>query len=86
MYKPFQEGIEVLGISMYSVIASLPAIPFLVDKYFIEANLPIPSEIKLDGWYSQEKWLAIFKLIAEKTGSTLYLILVKKFLKKQFSQ
>ena len=54
MYKPFQEGIEVLGISMYSVIASLPAFPFLVDKYFIDANLPFPSDINLDGWYSQE--------------------------------
>lgn len=82
MYEPFEKGIEVLGISMYSVIASLPAIPFLVDKYFIEAGLPIPSEIRLDGWYSQEKWLTIFKLIAEKTGPNTILNIGKKIPEK----
>ena len=44
MYVPFQEGIKVLGASINSVIASLPSVPFLVDKYFIDVGLPIPAK------------------------------------------
>ena len=62
MYKPFEQGIEVLGASMVSVIASLPSIPFIVEKYFKKADLPASSEIKPETWYSQEKWLLVFKL------------------------
>ncbi len=73
IYKPFEQGIEVLGASMVSVIASLPSIPFIVEKYFKKADLPVSSEIKPDIWYSQEKWLQVFKVIFDKTGpNTLF--------------
>lgn len=78
MYIPFEEGIEVLGASVYSVISSLPSIPFVVDKYFIEADLPVPSKIKLDSWYSQLKWLKVFKVIADKTGPNTLLNIGKR--------
>lgn len=78
MYQPFDEGVEVLGSSMLSLISSLPAIPFLVEKYFKEAGLPLSSNIDPDGWYSQKKWLVVFKVIADKTGPNTLLNIGKK--------
>lgn len=78
MYEPFEEGIEVLGTSMISVIASLPSVPFIVDRYFIDVGLPIPAKLEPEAWYSQAKWLKIFKLISDKTGPNTLLNIGKK--------
>lgn len=78
MYEPFEEGIEVNGTTINSVISSVPSLSFLVEKYFIEAGLPIPSKIEMDNWYSQAKWLNVFKLITDKTGSNTLLNIGKK--------
>ena len=78
MYKPFEDGIEVIGTSIFSVISSLPSIPFIVEKYFQEVGLPIPAELNHNEWYSQEKWLKIFKVISDKAGPNTLLNIGKK--------
>lgn len=78
MFKPFEEGCDVLGGAINSMLSSLSAIPLIVDKYFVDIGYPPASEIKDDQWYSMEKWLLIFKLISDKTGPHTLLNIGKK--------
>lgn len=74
----FETGIEVTGISINSVLSSLVSVPLIVDKYLNEAGLPLPPEIDPQSWYPIEKWLTVFKIIAERTGSNTLLNIGKK--------
>ena len=78
LFASFEPGMEVSGTSINSVLSSLTSVPFIVDKYFKEAGLPVPSKINIDSWYSMDKWLTVFKLISEKTGSNTLLNIGKQ--------
>ena len=70
IFKAFEEGIEVNGQTINTILEGMISIKFVVDKYFEQAGLPKTGEIEPDKWYSQQKWLDIFQTISERIGPT----------------
>ncbi|GAH14904.1 unnamed protein product, partial [marine sediment metagenome] len=44
-YKTFEEGIEVNGNTILSIVEGLGAFTMLADRHFLQVGLPRPSEI-----------------------------------------
>ncbi|MHA2297198.1 MAG: hypothetical protein ACXAEU_13205 [Candidatus Hodarchaeales archaeon] len=71
---------QVNGTTIMSIVDGLGIFKYITERVFNEAGLPNPDEIVPDvyHWYSQQKWLDAFKIIAEKVGSrTLFRIGLK---------
>lgn len=68
MFKTFENGIQVNGQTINSVVDALSSIKFVVDRYFEESGLPKAREINSEAWYDQQSWLNVFKMISEKIG------------------
>jgi hypothetical protein len=77
-FKAFEEGIEVNGQTINSVLEGLYSIRFVLDKFFVEAGYPKAGEIDPTQWYSQQQWLDIFRIISEKIGSKAMFKIGKK--------
>jgi len=69
-FRSFEDGIEVNGATITSVISSLQGVN-LLKSLFIDAGLPDPQNIIGDSahWYSQQKWLNVFREIAQRVGT-----------------
>lgn len=70
-YVPFDSNVEVLGQTMISV---LDAMGIDGNATLIKHGLP---DIKADGWYSQERYLAAYKEIAEDNSMNMVAIGMK---------
>lgn len=69
-YKAFEDGVEVNGETVLSVVAGMGDYEAIGRKILSEngINDPQPGQ-----WYPQQAWLNAFKVIAEKVGGgTLY--------------
>ncbi|MHA2249755.1 MAG: hypothetical protein ACXAD7_05305 [Candidatus Kariarchaeaceae archaeon] len=74
LFKVFEEGMEVNGTTIMSVIDGMGAFKRYGEDVMAQADLRdiVPDE---SHWYSQQKWLDAFEIIARKVGpSTLYQI------------
>lgn len=75
IYVAFEEGIEVNGATIMAIVDGMGVFKSLAKKFFEKAGLPEKIYAKDDIWYSQQKWLDAFKLIAQKVGpNTLFQI------------
>lgn len=73
-FKIFENGMEVNGITIMSVVNGLGSFKSLAQKYLRDAGLAnvVASET---AWFSQEDWLKAFEKISEELGdSTLFAI------------
>lgn len=68
MYKAFEEGIEVNGRTIFTIVNALKPIKFIVRKIFLDVGLPDLKELSSDHWYPQQKWLDAFKQISDMAG------------------
>lgn len=78
VFKVFEQGMMVNGQTINSVLNGLYSIKFVLDDYFEKAGYPKAEEIDPKEWYSQQQWLDIFKIIAEKIGSNAMFKIGKK--------
>ncbi|MFW9993776.1 MAG: hypothetical protein ACFFD4_17150 [Candidatus Odinarchaeota archaeon] len=79
-FVTMSKGTLVNGATIMSVVDGLGVFKKLAENIFRYAGLPIPEEIvpDADHWYSQQRWLDAFKIIAERVGSrTLFRIGLK---------
>lgn len=75
-FKPIEPGIEVIGQAVYAIVDGFGIAKALTGSHLKNAGLP--TEIKSDEWYSQEKWLKAFESIAKLFGDdTLFRIGLK---------
>ncbi|MCY3411517.1 MAG: hypothetical protein INQ03_07805 [Candidatus Heimdallarchaeota archaeon] len=67
-YVPFEEGIEVNGATVMSVVDGMGSFKKMALSYLGEAGL---TDVVGDTehWYSQKDWLQAFKRISEKIGT-----------------
>jgi len=68
-FVPFEDGVEVNGTTIMSVISGMGAFEKMAKKFLTDAGLPEEIEQSEDAWYSQQQWLDAFRLIAKKIGS-----------------
>ena len=71
-FKAFEQGIEVNGPTVYSIIAGLGYFSNLSRRFFSQVNIGtvINRELRIDmnGWYPQASWLLAFENIAKTVG------------------
>ncbi len=72
-FVPFEEGIEVNGRTVLSVVDGLREFASLASGYLLDEGIgrPGPSgrvEVEPRGWYSQRAWLRCFERIHEQLG------------------
>ncbi|MEI7812279.1 MAG: hypothetical protein WCJ01_07625 [Ignavibacteria bacterium] len=65
VFKAYSEKVEVNGQTVLAVIKGMGAMKSVGNRLLEEAGLYNVTE---NGWYSQQKWLNAFKVIAEKVG------------------
>ncbi|MHA2325722.1 MAG: hypothetical protein ACXACB_09995 [Promethearchaeota archaeon] len=73
-FQAFEEGMQVNGTTIMAIVAGLGGFKELGFQFLAESGL---EDVIPDGghWYSQQKWLDAFRLIASKVGnSTLFQI------------
>lgn len=74
-FVPFEEGIEVNGYTVYSVIEGLGQFKSLARKYLLNVGIgqEINGKYELDRdlYYSHEKWLKAFQSIARDVGESI---------------
>ena len=74
-FKAFEEGIQVNGTTIMSIVDGMEKYASLGKKYLIKAGLPENIINDAEHWYSQQLWLDVFKTISTKVGeNTLFLI------------
>ncbi|MCK4797210.1 MAG: hypothetical protein KAT05_07495 [Spirochaetes bacterium] len=78
-FKAYSKNIEVNGQTVYSIVDGLGNFKSLAKKYLLSVGIgeEVDNElvIKLDAWYSHDKWLEAFESIAKEIGdNTLNLI------------
>lgn len=82
-FKSFEEGIEVNGRTVYTIVAGFRVVKSLPSKILLENGIGNKTEdgkveIEASAWYPQQSWLDAFKVIAKKMGdSVLYQIGLK---------
>lgn len=73
-FKAFEEGIEVNGQTVLSVVDGLGHFKTLSKKYLSNAGVGVVENGELiiipDDWYSQQGWLKAFESIAREIGDT----------------
>ncbi len=72
-FVPFEEGIEVNGQTVLSVVDGLREFASLASGYLLDEGIgkPGPSglaEVEPRGWYSQRAWLRCFEQIHKQLG------------------
>ncbi len=68
-FKAFMPGIEVSGQVVQLTLDSFKFAPSIAMKYLVRSGILEPGRaIELNGWYSQEKWLATYESIARDVG------------------
>ena len=71
-FRAFSPSVEVNGETVLAVVKGLGAFKERAMKLLAENGIP---DIKPGGWYNQQSWLNVFKVVAEKLGpATLYMI------------
>ncbi len=77
-YKTFEEGIEVNGTTILSIVDGLGAFTMLAEKHFLQVGLPHPRDIDESQFYSQQKWLNAFYMISKSIGTQILYQIGKK--------
>jgi hypothetical protein len=75
-YKPFESDIEVNGQTVFSVVDGFGSFRRVAENFLIEAAIGTRAadgsyRIALDGWYSQDAWLASFERVARDVGQAV---------------
>ncbi len=74
-FRPFEKGIEVNGVTVFSVVDGLGVFKSLARKYLLEVGIGIEKDgeyiIDPDQWYSHESWLKAFEHIANDIGDSV---------------
>ena len=65
-FVAFQEGIEVNGETVLSVVDAMKGFETLAKEILKKAGIENPQA---GNWYSQQAWLDAFKVISEKMGA-----------------
>jgi predicted hydrocarbon binding protein len=78
-FQPFEQGIEVNGRTVHSVVDGLGAFQNLAKRYLVPEGIGTEAsgklELDLDGWYPHDAWLRAFARIAKDIGEeTLFQI------------
>ncbi|MHA1734611.1 MAG: hypothetical protein ACTSU5_21965 [Promethearchaeota archaeon] len=74
-FEVMELGMQVNGRTIFTIADAVRIVKVMVRDIFLEVGLPAPDEIDPRGWYSQQKWLDAFRVIAEKIGPrTLFTI------------
>ncbi|OHD57126.1 MAG: hypothetical protein A2Y33_09380 [Spirochaetes bacterium GWF1_51_8] len=82
-YRVFENGIEVNGTTVFSIVDGFRNFKIMASKYLLEQGIGEKGSdgvavINKDAWYSQEKWLKAFENIGKEVGSgTLFQIGLK---------
>ena len=80
-YKVFEQGIEVNGSTIMSVIAGFGDFRGLADRALAAAGIA-DLEDDVSAWYPQQAWLDAFKAISEKVGVSILLKIGKEIPEK----
>lgn len=84
-FKAFERGIKVNGITVMSIVHGLGSLNKLAEVFFLQVGLPSPKKIVIDlGWYSQQKWLNVLKLVEEIIGENILYKIGRKIPKNLF--
>jgi len=67
-FKVFEEGMQVNGTTIMAVVNGMGSIARLAKIFFKRVGLPENVISDTKHWYSQQKWLDAFRLVAEKIG------------------
>jgi hypothetical protein len=72
-FVPFEEGIEVTGQAVRSVLDALSQFSVLASGYLLDEGIGKPTasglaEVDPRGWYSQRAWLLCFQQISKQLG------------------
>jgi hypothetical protein len=70
-YKAFEDGIEVNGQTVYSIVDGFSDFKFLATRFLRQENLGRNGVLKPDAWYSQAAWLRAFESIAREVGQAV---------------
>lgn len=75
-FVPFEEGIEVKGLSVKSVVDGFNTFAVLASAYLLDEGIGTPTpnglaNLDLEGWYSQRSWLLCFQQIGKQLGDGL---------------
>jgi hypothetical protein len=72
-FVPFEEGIEVIGLAVRSVLDGISQFAVLASAYLLDEGIGRPSpsgvaHLELEAWYSQRAWLLCFQQISKQLG------------------
>jgi hypothetical protein len=72
-FVPFEEGIEVQGQAVVSVVDGLSTFAALASTYLLDEGIGRVdrnglAQVELQGWYPQRAWLRAFQRIGEQLG------------------
>jgi hypothetical protein len=75
-FKPFEPGIEVRGIGLQWVVGGFRILPEMGLRYLARYGLTTRGAdgkpvLDVEGWYSQEAWLACFEAIDRQVGPSV---------------
>ncbi|PTL81823.1 hypothetical protein [Vitiosangium sp. GDMCC 1.1324] len=75
-FIPFEEGIEVKGHSVKSVVDGFNTFAVLGSAYLLDEGIGTPApnglaNLDLEGWYPQRSWLLCFQQIGKQLGDGL---------------
>ncbi len=71
-FQPFESGVEVNGQTVFSVVDGMGEFRSMATKILLSVGIGKEENaeygIEMGGWYSHERWLKAFEVIAREIG------------------